>query len=192
MGASRMSLRGGKTKAVLSYNRAWQHDCINNTIWPFLFCFVPKTVYGPKFFDLFANFFEFFALAEIFSTAQIFFKILLTALRFVWSKIRQNRSHPHRFSAVWNFEKVCPVQAPSKFSMRIQNRNGHVLPDLNTESCYHWSGHAQFCVAQMGKRAEVWALELLQFQMTVCFVSFFHRIWQGRLYPQGSDRLTSR
>ena len=34
--------------------------------WSFLFCFVPKTVYGPKIFELFANFFEFFALAEIF------------------------------------------------------------------------------------------------------------------------------
>ena len=63
--------------------------------------------------DNFSNFsqkfLEVFALPETFSTAQKKFNFELTALRFVRSKNRRNRSHPHDFSAISSFEKVVLV-----------------------------------------------------------------------------------
>ena len=99
--------------------------------WTFLFCFVPKTVYGPKFFELFAKVFRIFRPHRNFRRPRIFSK-------FSWQRCDSFGPKIVKIGAILTvfrpFEisrKVCPVWVPSKFSMRIQNRNCHISVSQN-------------------------------------------------------------
>ena len=60
---------------------SWQPDCLSVTkIWPFLFCFVPKTVYRTKFFELFAKVFSNFLPSRKFFRQPKFFS------KFSWQR----------------------------------------------------------------------------------------------------------
>ena len=65
-------------------------------IWPFLFCFVPKTVYGTKFFELFAKLFRIFRPRGNFFDGPIFFQNLAdsAAIRLVQKSSKSEPSSP--------------------------------------------------------------------------------------------------
>ena len=64
--------------------------------WTFLFCFVPKTVYGPKFFELFAKLFRIFRPRGNFFDGPNFFQNLAdsAAIRLVQKSSKSEPSSP--------------------------------------------------------------------------------------------------
>ena len=67
-----------------------------STTWTFLFCFVPKTVYGPKFFELFAKVFRIFRPHGNFFDGPNFFQNLAdsAAIRLVQKSSKSEPSSP--------------------------------------------------------------------------------------------------
>ena len=66
------------------------------SMWPFLFCFVPKTVYGPNFFELFAKVFRILRPRGNFFDDPIFFQNLAdsAAIRLVQKSWKSEPSSP--------------------------------------------------------------------------------------------------
>ena len=99
----------------------------NGAIRTFLFCFVPKAVYGPKIFELFAKVFRIFRPHGNFFDGPKIFQILAdsAAIRLVQ---KSSKSEPSsRFFSHLKFRKNLPVYVLPKFPRRIQNRNGHIF-----------------------------------------------------------------
>ena len=69
---------------------------LDKLIWPFLFCFVPKTVYGTKFFELFAKVFRIFRPRGNFFDGPKIFQFLAdsAAIRLVQKSSKSEPSSP--------------------------------------------------------------------------------------------------
>ena len=95
-------------------------------IWPFLFCFGPKTVHGTNFFELFAKLFRIFRPRGNFFDVPKFFQNLAdsAAIRLVQKSSKSEP--PWRFFSHLKFRKSLPVSVLPKFPRQIQNKNGHM------------------------------------------------------------------
>ena len=85
---------------VHSFDRSIEIERLANNVfrvvWPFLFCFVPKTVYGPKFFELFAKPLRIFRPRGIFFNGPKIFQNLAdsAAIRLVQKSSKSEPSSP--------------------------------------------------------------------------------------------------